>query len=150
MATPVRDKNREARALATANIYGDAQALEITGIAKRTLQEYRKRLEIDSELAHLYDRCREELIHKGWVLELNSALSESFKRIKTELGNAKVETAEDLQTLIDVSRSLLEFELSRKYTEADTRDTADDQGEGAYERGGLQTAQSSSADGLPN
>ena len=120
MARPKRDNNLAAQALAWAFIYDDVQACAKYDIARRTLQNYRKSLETDKELARTFHKYLNELTRRSWADEMNDAIKEMLASIQSSFRSLESSTGDwneqlSVQKLkIDFFKAMVEPSLARE------------------------------------
>ncbi|MBZ9752739.1 hypothetical protein K7W42_18005 [Deinococcus sp. HMF7604] len=113
MASPKRDNAKAARALVDAALRGDAQACEHHGIAIRTLQNYRKLLETDDELARFYAELSRTVTTQNWANELNLTLTVAIRKQGEMIRGIEGGNAETISAVTGAIKALSEIAITR-------------------------------------
>lgn len=113
MANPKRDNHKAARALVDAALQGDAQACASHGIALRTLQNYRKLLETDDELALFYAELSRTVTTQSWADELNLTLTGAIRKQGAMIRGLKDDTADNIVAVTGAIKALSEIAITR-------------------------------------
>ncbi|MFW8628313.1 hypothetical protein [Deinococcus sp. ME38] len=113
MATPKRDNLRAARALVDAALQGDAQACASHGIALRTLQNYRKLLNTDEELARFYAELSRTVTTQNWANELNLTLTVAIRKQGEMIRGIDGSSADTISAVTGAIKALSEIAITR-------------------------------------
>ena len=109
-----RDNARAARALAEWALEGfrEAAVAKLTAtyeVSPRTLWNWKKALDSDSELAGLFRARLNDILDKDWAAHLDEALAELVQRIR-----ALAADEPDLAKVVDAFRALSEVAITRE------------------------------------
>lgn len=109
-----RDNARAARALAEWALEGfrEAAVAKLTAtyeVAPRTLWNWKKALDTDSELAALFKARLNDILDRDWAAHLTDALAELVQRIRTLAADEP-----DLGKVVEAFRALSEVEITRE------------------------------------
>ncbi len=109
-----RDNHQAARALAdwAREGFREAAARQITetyGVTVRTLWNWKKALDDDSELAGLFRARLNDILDLDWAAHLDEALAELVQRIR-----ALAADEIDLGKVVEAFRALSEVEITRE------------------------------------
>lgn len=113
MASPKRDNAKAARALVDAALRGDAQACASHGIALRTLQNYRKLLETDDELARFYAELSRTVTTQNWANELNVTLTTAIRKQGDLIRGITTSSADNISAVTGAIKALSEIAITR-------------------------------------
>ncbi|WP_295821719.1 hypothetical protein [uncultured Deinococcus sp.] len=113
MASPKRDNAKAARALVDAALLGDAQACASHGIALRTLQNYRKLLETDDELARFYAELSRTVTTQNWANELNVTLTTAIRKQGDLIRGITTSSADNISAVTGAIKALSEIAITR-------------------------------------
>lgn len=122
-----RDNARAARVLAEWALEGfrEAAVAKLTAtyeVAPRTLWNWKKALDSDSELAGLFRDRLNDILDKDWAAHLTDALAELVQRIRTLAADEP-----DLGKVVEAFRALSEVEITREVLRGAT-DASQDRG----------------------
>jgi hypothetical protein len=122
-----RDNARAARALAEWALEGfrEAAVAKLTAtyeVAPRTLWNWKKALDTDSELAGLFRDRLNDILDRDWAAHLTDALAELVQRIR-----ALAAGEEDLGKVVEAFRALSEVAITREVLRGAT-DAGQDRG----------------------
>ena len=126
MAPPKRDNARAARALVDAALQGDAQACQTHGIALRTLQNYRKLLNTDEELARFYAELSRTVTTQNWANELNLTLTTAIRKQGDLIRDLTTSSADNISAVTGAIKALSEIAITRDVLGAGEVDDAGD------------------------
>ena len=113
MASPKRDNAKAARALVDAALRGDAQACASHGIALRTLQNYRKLLDTDDELARFYAELSRTVTTQNWANELNVTLTTAIRKQGDLIRGITTSSADNISAVTGAIKALSEIAITR-------------------------------------
>lgn len=113
MASPKRDNAKAARALVDAALRGDAQACANHGIALRTLQNYRKLLETNEELARFYAELSRTVTTQNWANELNVTLTTAIRKQGDLIRGITTSSADNISAVTGAIKALSEIAITR-------------------------------------
>ena len=113
MAAPKRDNLRAARALVDAALQGDAHACQHHGIALRTLQNYRKLLDTDEELARFYAELSRTVTTQNWANELNLTLTVAIRKQGEMIRRIEGSSADTISAVTGAIKALSEIAITR-------------------------------------
>jgi hypothetical protein len=125
MASPKRDNAKAARALVDAALQGDAPACTTQGTALRTLQNYRKLLETDEELAQFYAELSRSVTTQNWANELNLILTVAIRKQGEMIRGLETNTAENISAVTGAIKALPEIAITRDVLEQGVDDAGD-------------------------
>ncbi len=110
MAAPRLDSERAAQVIAAADQFGVEKAAKLFGIATRTVERYRARLELDPELSVRVDNKRQELLAKTkhWAEEADEFMSEALTVMRQKL------PAAELRDVVGAYKIVGELTLTRQ------------------------------------
>lgn len=111
-----------------AALQGDAQACATHGIALRTLQNYRKLLETDDELALFYAEFAQAVTTQSWASELNLTLTTAIRKQGEMIRGLNENSAENITAVNGAIKTLSEIALTRDVLASGGED--DDAGDG--------------------
>jgi methyl-accepting chemotaxis protein len=109
-----RDNRLAARALADWAREGFREAVvgKITAtyeVAPRTLWNWKKALDTDTELAGLFKERLNDILDRDWAAHLDTALAETVERLRTLIA-----AAEDLTAVVEAFKALSEVAITRE------------------------------------
>lgn len=114
---PRTDYDRLATILVEAAYYGDAKTAERWGITDRTIQNYRGRLDNDSELSSFFV-LKKQAFENEWANEIPAAIRSALRFIVRAGEEANPKDPEAIHAVAGALKIVTEVELTREIINA--------------------------------
>ena len=106
MAAPVFDRDRAARILVDAELFGIETTCDKWQISRRTLERYREKLRDDPGLSQVVAQ-KKRLVDEGWQRDACSLVKKTLAKLEALVGAATVENIRDVAGVLKIAGDLL-------------------------------------------
>ncbi len=114
---PLFDYHRASSVLAEASVYGDLQALKNARLSKQSLRNYRKMLQTDETLLHMFHH-KKKTLESAWSDELAPTIRSGIKFIAKATLEADPSDAESIKAVSGAIQMLTSVDMTRRVLDA--------------------------------